>query len=106
MQDTMDLVNNQDIDALEALYQAPHCKAWFKVDYGSNPKGIFTAACPHKALHALENGISQHLLKVLFKEILKPQRSAFLDQHVNRWNSYPRQHFMRSYNVEGYPRLV
>ena len=70
MLDIMDLVNRNDTDALEALYQAPHWNAWFNVDFGGNPEGFITAACPPEALHALENGIFMHLLKVLFVEIL------------------------------------
>ena len=57
MKDVMTLVSENNKDALEALYQVPHFVAWFDLDYGGNPEGIFTAACPPEVLHALENGI-------------------------------------------------
>ena len=68
MQDMMDLVTNSDFDALENLFQAPHWIAWFDLNYRGNPEGIFSAACPPEPLHALENGIFQHLLKELFRK--------------------------------------
>ena len=29
-----------------------------------------------------------------------------LDAHVYKWNLYPGQHCMRSFNVDGYPRML
>ena len=62
MQDIMDLVIENDIEALHALYQAPHWIAWFDIDYSGNPEGIFSAACPLEPLHALEKGIFKYIL--------------------------------------------
>ena len=59
-------VKMNNTEYLHKLYQNPHWDAWFDLDYGENPEGIFTAACPPEALHALENGIFMHLLKELF----------------------------------------
>lgn len=89
MQDVVDHVKNQDEEALYNLYQVPHWVAWFDLDYGGNPEGIFTAACPTEALHALENGIFLHVLKELFNEILKPATSSLIDGLVTSWNDYP-----------------
>ena len=58
MHDFIDYVNQDDKDSLMRLYQASHWNAWFDVDYGGNPEGIFTAACPLEALHALEMAYS------------------------------------------------
>ena len=69
MKDIMDYVKEEKYDALHDLYQAPHWIAWFDLDYGGNPEGIFSAACPPEALHALENGIYFHVLQELFKVI-------------------------------------
>ena len=66
----MDLVKDENYEQLYNLYQAQHWIAWFDLDYGGNPEGIFSAACPPEALHALENGIYFHVLKELFQEIL------------------------------------
>ena len=63
--------------------------AWFDLDYGGNPEGIFTAACPPEALHALENGIFLYVLKELFAKILNLKTCGHLDAHVYSWNNYP-----------------
>ena len=65
MQDIKDLFNGQKFQEMYDMYQAQHDNAWFQLDYGGNPEGIFTAACPPEALHALENGIIAHLLSKL-----------------------------------------
>ena len=107
MQDIMNLVTTKNYEELFDLYQAQHWIAWFDLDYGGNPEGIFTAACPPEALHALENGIFLHMLRELFDIILKSKSvKGMLDQHVYTWNSYPAQHLMRSHHIKGYPRLL
>lgn len=106
MADIMALVNNKNYEQLYNLYQAQHWVAWFDLDYGGNPEGIFSAACPPEALHALENGIYFHVLKELFQEILKRRVRGLIDAHVYKWNSLPAQHLMRAQQIEGYPRLL
>jgi len=66
MTDVAENVKMNNTEYLHNLFQNPHWNAWFELDYGGNPEGIFTAACPPKALHALENGIFMHLLKKFF----------------------------------------
>lgn len=106
MQDVMDLVTEQDEEALKELYQVPHWVAWYDLDYGGNPEGIFTAACPPEPLHALKNGIYQHAIREFFDHILKATSSSYLDALIISWNSYPRQHYMQSFHIDGYPRLL
>lgn len=106
MREIMTLVNDNKEEELNNLYQVPHWVAWFDLDYGGNPEGIFTAACPPEALHALENGIYFHVLKELFAGILKPTASALIDAVANSWNQYPSQHYLRSFPIDGYPRLL
>ena len=48
MNDVITLVNNKNLEQLQELYQAPHWIPWFDLNYGGNPEGIFTAACPQK----------------------------------------------------------
>ena len=55
--DIMAMVTSQDWPGLHSLHQAPCWNPFFDVCYGGNPGGIFTAACPAEALHALENGL-------------------------------------------------
>ncbi|HEY9299394.1 MAG TPA: hypothetical protein VIQ31_24145, partial [Phormidium sp.] len=106
MGDIMALVNEEKYEQLYNLYQAQHWIAWFDLDYGGNPEGIFSAACPPEALHALENGIYFHVLKELFQEILKHRVRGLIDAHVYKWNSLPAQHLMQAQQIEGYPRLL
>jgi hypothetical protein len=47
---------------LEDLYQSQSWNPFFDVDYGANIWGIFFAACPPEAFHALEQGVFKHLL--------------------------------------------
>ena len=106
MNDVIKLVQKQNSVQLFDLHQAQHWIAWFDLDYGGNPKGIFTAACPPEALHALENGIFLHVLKELFEETLKERSCRLLDAHVYSWNMYPGQHYLCGNHIEGYPRLL
>ena len=80
--------------------------SWFDLDYGGNPEGIFSAACPPEPLHALENGIFLHVLKELFQQVFNTSICVFLDHQVSAWNYYPGQHFLCSSNIDGYPRLL
>lgn len=105
MQDVMTKVEQDDEMYLENIYQARHWISWFELDYGGNPEGIFTAACPPEALHALENGIFLHILQQFFKVTLKKPICSLLDEHVSSWNKYPKQHYMQTHSIEGYPRM-
>ncbi len=89
MTDVMKLVSEGNKSALSVLYQVPHWVAWFDLDYGGNHEEIFTAACPPEALHALENGIYQHVLEELFNQVIKTTTAAKLDTHIKNWNKYP-----------------
>src|SRR6476661_6924818 len=102
----MTLVQNKNVEALHELFQVPHEIAWFDLDYGGNPEGIFTAACPPEALHALESGIFFHVIKEFFQVILKPTASAQINKIVKNWTTYPRQHYLRSFENDGYPCLL
>ena len=56
-----DLVTNGNLDELKRLNQYCVQNAWFQVDFGGCPYGMFSAACPVcpvEHLHALENGIN------------------------------------------------
>ena len=88
------------------MYQVPHNVAWFYLDYGGNPEGIFTTVCPPEALHAIENGIYHHVLKEVFIKILKTTTCSYLDAHIKTWNAYPSQHYLNSSIKDSYPRLL
>ena len=70
MDDIKQMCLNKDEEQLESLMQSVNYQAFFDIDYGGSPGGVFTAACPPEALHSLENGLVLHCLNQLFKEIL------------------------------------
>ena len=85
--------------------QYPTWQAFYDIDYGGLPGGVFTAACPPEALHSLENGLVLHCLKELFGSVMSTGSKTQLDSLVQQWVSYPRQHHMRSY-MATFPRLL
>jgi hypothetical protein len=106
MDDIATMVEMQDFAELHALHQAPCWNPFFDVCYGGHPGGIFTAACPAEALHALENGLFLHSLKAVLGGVLKPQEIVLLDSSIQQWTKLPRQRLMRSSNFEQSPRLL
>ena len=77
MERIKDMVIAQDWDSLYDLHQAPCWNPFFDVCYGGYFGGIFMAACPAEALHALENGLFLHALKAVMGGCLKPQEIVF-----------------------------
>ena len=106
MADIIAMVTNQDWPGLRSLHQAPCWNPFFDVCYGGNPGGIFTAACPAEALHALENGLFLHSLKAVLGGCLKPQEIVLLDASIQSWTKLPRQRLIRSSNFSHSPRLL
>jgi hypothetical protein len=100
------LVIAQDWKALFDLHQAPCWNPFFDLCYGGFFGGIFTAACPAEALHALENGLFLHALKAVLGGCLKPQEIVLLDAAIQQWCKLARQRLMRSSNFEHAPRLL
>jgi hypothetical protein len=101
------LVIEQNWEALHKLHQCPSWNPFFEACFGGYIGGIFTAACPSEALHALENGIFLHALKVVLGGGLLPSAAcALLDYAIQAWTKLPRQRLMRSTNFEHAPRLL
>lgn len=48
---------NKDEEQLESLMQSVNYQAFYDIEYGGSPGGVFTAACPPEALHSFENGL-------------------------------------------------
>ena len=106
MEDIIAMVTREDWDGLHSLHQAPCWNPFFDVCYGGNPGGVFTAACPAEALHALENGLFLHSLKAVLGGCLKPQEVVLLDSSIQVWTKLPRQRLIRSSNFAHSPRLL
>ena len=105
MEEMKQLCIDKDTNKLYDLMQYPTWQAFYDIDYGGLPGGVFTAACPPEALHSLENGLVLHCLKELFKSVMQPITKAQLDGVVQQWLSYPKQQQMRSY-MDSFPRLL
>ena len=80
MKDIQKMVTQNDTEQLKALNQYNVQNAWFDVDFGGCPYGIFSAACPVEPLHALENGLITECIKVLYYKIRSNGDLAELDR--------------------------
>jgi hypothetical protein len=69
---------------------------WFDCDFGACELGIFSAAMPVKALHALEGGLCKDVAAILFQQDLKDAGCGRLDVLVERFCSMDKQHYMTS----------
>jgi hypothetical protein len=79
--------------------------AWFHVEYGGCRFGIFSAACPVEALHALENGLMSNCPNTLFKEEMTPCQLDQMNQLVKKLGVLDRQRFLTAGSEPLMPRL-
>jgi hypothetical protein len=100
-----ELVTTNNVDALKAINQHNVHSAWFDVGYGGCRFGIFSAACPVEALHALENGLIPDVLQVLFTADMTPAQLGRLDQLAKNLSALARQKYLSSGAEPLMPRL-
>ena len=101
----MHLVQTNNVIELSAISQRNVYLSWFDVDFGGSPYGVFTAACPSEALHAVESGLIEYCLEELFNEILTNKSKAALDKVVQNWFLHDKQRTMTAY-MDVFPRLL
>ena len=99
------LVASNNVAALKAINQYNVHSAWFDVDYGGCRYGIFSAACPVEALHALENGLIPDAIQVLFTAEMTPAQLGQLDQLAKNLSALARQKYFSSGAEPLMPRL-
>ena len=99
------VLTNQE-EVLNNFNQYNVYNAWFKVNFGGCPYGIFSAACPIEPLHSLENGIIADCLKILFKKVGSTKKLAQLDQIAQKVVNLPRQKGSLSGSDKTIPRLL
>ena len=99
------VLTNQE-EVLNNFNQYNVYNAWFKVNFGGCPYGIFSAACPIEPLHSLENGIIADCLKILFKKVGSTKKLAQLDQIAQKVVNLPRQKGSSSGSDKTMPRLL
>jgi hypothetical protein len=98
----MDLVRQNQHDTLNHINQYNVHSAWFDVDYGGCPFGIFGAATPAEPLHALENG----LITDCVQEEMNPKNKRELDFLVSRLAHISCQRYASSGAEPLMPRLL
>ena len=106
MKNIQKMVEQNDTDNLRALNQYNVQNAWFDVDFGGCPYGIFSTACPVEPLHALENGLISECIKVLFHKIRSNGDLAELDRLVKKLTTLPRQNKISYGADKDMPRLL
>jgi hypothetical protein len=99
------LVAANNVEALHAINQYNVDCAWFHVEYGGCRFGIFSAACPVEALHALENGLMSDCLNILFKEEMTPRQLDTMDQLAKKLGVLDRQRYLTAGSEPLMPRL-
>jgi hypothetical protein len=90
------LVEANNMEALRAINQYKVDCAWFHVEYGGYRFGIFSAACPVEALHALENGLMSGCLDILFKEEMTPRQLDQMDKLAKKLGLLDHQCYLMS----------
>ena len=106
MEDVIYLVQNDEDQKLKDMNQYKVHNAWFDVDFGGCPYGIFSAACPVEPLHALENGLMTECIKVLYNRIGSSSKLARLDELGRKLTKLPRQRFASYGSDKNMPRLL
>jgi hypothetical protein len=105
MEDIKQMCINNETKNLHSLMQYKCWQAFFDIDYGGLPGGVFTAACPPEALHSLENGLINHCLIQLFDQVITKLTQRKFDEVVQEWVTHPRQKYMKAYSAD-FPRLL
>lgn len=102
-----ELMANDDMEKLGRYNQYKISSPWFEMEYGGDKFGIFSAAMPVEALHAVELGLIAHCLRLLWTEnITNSTLQARFDTHLRTWVSYPRQAYMSAGGNKTFPRLL
>lgn len=94
-----DLYERQDLPGLKDICQRHTYNAFYDIDCGKDPYGIFSMVHT-EGLHALEVGLMKYMMEVLMADLPKAQH-ATLDSLVKKLNRFPNQH-----GYKGFPRCI
>jgi len=64
--------------------------AFFQLDFGANPHGVYLACAPD-IMHTVEEGVIKHAIAVLVNEFLTNDQCTYLDDHARSFYSIFRQ---------------
>jgi hypothetical protein len=96
-----------EVEMLRLISQNNVYSAWFDCDFGGCELGVFSAAMPVEALHAVEGGICKDAAAILFDGDLKDANCRRLDILVRQFCSMMyKQHYMTSGSNKAMPRLL
>jgi hypothetical protein len=95
-----------EVKTLRRISQNNVYSAWFDCDFGGCELGVFSAAMPVRALHAVEGGICKDVAAILFDEDLKDANCRLLDLQVKLLCSIDKQHYMTSGSNKAMPRIL
>jgi len=101
-----EMVQHNDTASLNKLCQYNVYTSWFDVNYGGCKYGIFSAAMPIEPLHALENGLMQDILDVLFKEYIVGRKKFELDLLAKQLITFDCQYYVSSGAQKEMPTLL
>ena len=99
-------ITNNQTDILNEICQYNVWSAWFDVDFGGCPYGVFSAAMPVESLHALGGGLIKDILSILFQEDLKELNCQILDFKIRKMTKWDRQFYLTAGTNNTFPRLL
>lgn len=99
-------VLDNEVETLKSISQNNVYTAWFRFDFGGCELGVFSAAMPVEALHAVEGGLMKYVAKILYEVDLKKSMCGQLDILVSGMCQLDRQYFMASGGNKKMPRLL
>ena len=79
---------------------------FFKLNYGGCKYGMFSAACPVEPLHAIEKGLFEKIIHILFNEEMTNRQRAGLDAAVRKLCYLSCQKGLSSGADKDFPRLL
>jgi hypothetical protein len=80
-----------EVETLRLISQNNVYSAWFDCDFGRCELGVFSAAMPVEALHAVEGGICKDAATILFDGDLKDANCRCLNILIRRFCSMDKQ---------------
>ena len=100
------LILESNVDVLNKLCQYNVYTPFYDIDYGSCKFGIFSAAMPVESLHALENGLIQDALDVLFKQYIIGKKQVRLDSIAKKIQYLDHQYYISAGSQKEMPTLM
>lgn len=107
MEKMKEYVKDNKKEKLTKYNQYNVMSAWYDVCYGGCKYGVFSAACPIEALHALKAGLIPDCLTILFSEEIRGSRGHIqLDLLAKKMTAWNRQFYISSGARKEMPRLL